>query len=177
MFEITYRITTSLDYIKSLDENIFDKDGDFEGFICLNFNGNIYGYCPDRPLFDDETGWDLISIWFESLLSAVAILNTSSYVAVSDIDAYETWIEFKREDETVYASIVRADKNGMSCVASSPLENSQYGEWNNIPVSYIEFKNEILKKAKQYVDEIALVNQKLLKSSRLSKIGNLILEM
>jgi hypothetical protein len=173
-----YRITEDVKYIKSLDKDTFDKESDFEGFFELDFNGNIYGYYHENPLGDDEKGWALITNWFTSLLRAYLKLESSGYAAVSDIESYNTWIEFKVHSQKLIASIIEAEKaDGMLEILTEPFEDYIYGEWRNISIKLMNFKNELVEKASRYLDEVAIINQKLLESRRIQNLYELILEV
>lgn len=178
MFTIMYRITEDVQYMKSLDKETFDNESDFEGFFALDFCGNLYGHYHNNPLGKDEKGWALITNWFISLLRAYLELEALGYVAVSDIESYNTWIEFKLCSETLMASIIEAEKeDGMHEVHTKPFKVYNYGEWSNISISLKGFKNELVEKSSQYLCEIAKVNQKLLKSRRMQNLNELILEV
>lgn len=178
MFQILYRLTDDIKYLKTLDEEAFDVEGDFEGFFALNFDGNYYGYYHDNPLKENEKGDELITNWFISLLEAYVELQLTNYVAVSDIDSFNTWLEFKKQGEMVSVSIVEAEKeDGSTEIRTKPFENYAYGRWNNIGLELEDFRTELINKASQYFEEIVSINLRLLKSRRIIKLNDLILKV
>ena len=178
MFKIMYRITEDVQYINSLDKETFDKESDFEGFFAMDFNGNLYGHYHENPLGEYEKGWALITNWFTSLLKAYLALESLGYVAVSDIESYNTWIELKVGSQVLIASIIEAEKeDGMNEIRTEPFESYNYGEWYNIPINLKDFKNELVERASQYLGEIAKVNPILLESRRLENLNKLIFKV
>lgn len=184
LFEINHRIV-DIEYLKSIKKaSDFDEQGDVEGFFCLNFDGNMYNFCHYNPLREGETGWELMTTWFTSMLNALVILKDSNYAAVSDIENHN-WIELKLEEDDLTASIIRAENLSnitfdLAYVWSTPITeitDYEYGEWHNIVVSFKEFKREITLKAQQYLSEAFAINPVLVDSKYFKAVGELIIQV
>lgn len=176
MFRIRYRITEKPEYIKSLGKQGFDQ-GDLEGFFEMNFNENKYGYFHDRPLDEGEQGSELLTNWFSSVLEAFIVLQKSDYVAISDIDSFNTWIELKKTSNIIVTSIVKAEKgNGTSNLSEVPMESYNYGEWKNILIYADEFGSEIIGKTRQYLQELESFSEEISCSHRFLELHGLLSE-
>lgn len=171
MFEILYRITDKTDELITLDEN-FDGGGDIEGFFAINVNGNFYGHYHGNPLKEGEEGWDLLTGWFARLILAYQKLCDSDYVAVNNIESYNSWIEFKRKQEWIIVSIVEVEKpSGTMEVELIPLKKIVYGEWHSESIKLTEFHDELVNKASMYLDEIHEINAKLLSNKYIAEVN------
>jgi hypothetical protein len=178
MFIINYRITEDIKYLKSLELEIFDNNSDLEGFFSMTFNNKSYGYYHDNPLREEENGWDLITNWFSLLLNAYLELIVTKYVAISDIESYNSWIELKMEDDKVVVNIIETEKeDGMEEITTKPFNEFKYGDWNNVLIELKDFKEELILKTKKYLNEIAAINPKLLESRRMKNIKELLLKV
>lgn len=178
MFRIRYRITEDINYLKTLNADDFDNESDIEGFFEMEFEGNIYGYYHDKPLQNGETGFDLLTNWFESLLKTCLNIKITNYIAINDIESFNTWIEFKLVSDILIVSIIKADKEeGIFEIRTEPFSNYNYGEWSNIIISFEEFKNEVISKSMQYLKEINRINMHLMYSKRIINLNNLVLEV
>ncbi|QCV56454.1 hypothetical protein [Thermoactinomyces vulgaris] len=169
MVEIKYRIIEDFDELKTLDRYQFDDWGEIEGFFMIRFNDKAYNdeTYHENELRPGEEGWDLITIWFCHLLKAVQLLEGHDYVAVSDIDALEVFIEFKREKQTnhLYAGAIFVPSEKLSdireTVVTKPLPYYKY-EFVNEKITYEELKEEAINKCQQYVQEWEHINPELI---------------
>jgi len=178
LFTVNYRITTDANHIRTLSRREFDMGGDLEGFFELDFDGHTYGYCHNRPLQEGERGFELLTNWFSSLLSAYLALHEADYAAISDIESFNTWIELKTDPNNPFnlsASVIRAKKwDGSTYIATRPITNYTYGEWRGVVISQKEFRSESVIKSLRYRNEILAVNPGLSKSERLLELDGLI---
>lgn len=171
MFEIKFRITDELGIIGDWDADTFDREGDLEGFFAINFNGHLYGYHHENELQEGEVGFELLTHWFEMLIKVYINLNNSKYVALSDIESYNTWLEFKLEDGELLVSVIENEnKAGLGAIITSPFETYTYSDWKNVQVSKAEFKNELVIKANEYINSVGNINQNLLHSKRMQQL-------
>lgn len=147
MFKIEYKIISN-DYDDFIGQN---------GFFRMLCNGFAYGEIYHEEL---ESVMDKVSIvdWFERLIKVIEHLNKSNYVALSDTESYNTWIEFKKRDENLVISIIQAKKEDGSHDIEYQLNNTEDGEWVNQIVSYKQLYEEILSKAKEYLEYIISQN-------------------
>ena len=174
MFEVLFRITDKKEDFTGLSENDFVAGVDVEGFFAINVNGNYYGHYHDSPLRDNESGWTLITEWFIHLISAYLSIVNSSYVAVSDIESYKTWIEFKKERDFVFISIIDAKKPvGSTALEHKPFSVFSYGDWHKEPTTLTEICSELKIKTRMYLNEIRKIEEKLFHSKRISYLESI----
>ena len=83
---------------------------------------------------------------------------TKDYVVLSDVESYNTWIEFRKKNEEVIISIVKAEKEAGSHDIEFNLQKPIAGEWGKQVISYSELKTEISEKIKEYVEFITTCN-------------------
>lgn len=167
MFSIKYRITQDIKDIQSLSVEEFEKD-DIAGFIKLQFNENSYGYYHDT---ENTWGEEYLTKWFEYLVETIQTLNTSNYVAISDTESYNSWIEITRQDKYITVNNVYAEKIGLGAIVTSKLKNVKYAKcWKETVLPLNEFKKEVQYELSKYIDEITKINPNLIKSSRIKKL-------
>ncbi|MBR1693099.1 MAG: hypothetical protein IJ711_10080 [Lachnospiraceae bacterium] len=140
MFEIIYKIVCS-EYDDFAGEN---------GFLQIKFNNFQYGEMYPEELYDIM---DKVSLhdWIERLIRVAKYLRTNDYVALSDVESYNKWLEFKKKGQNVIVSIVKAKKAKGSKDVELDLQNSVAGEWTNQVISYDEFQSEIYVKGGEYI--------------------------
>ena len=140
MFEINYAIV----------QNEYDDFTGEDGYLQIKINNYQFGEIYPEELYDIMPTVSLRD-WMERLIRVCKYLETYDYVALSDVDSYNGWIEFKRMAQNVLISIVRAaKKNGTQDIELS-LEDPVVSEWADQAVSYAEFKKELLDKAGEYL--------------------------
>jgi len=188
MFEILFRITDNIEDLMMLDENTFDMGGDISGFFAINVNGYHYGHYHNFPLQSGECGLESISNWFLVLIRAYQELNRSDYVAVSDIESFIVWIEFRKIQDIVEINIIRAEKpDGTTELRLTPFEDFEYGKWyiqliksgefhdesverRNESIKLSKLRSELLRKSLQYLDELREINPKLLGNKKIAEL-------
>lgn len=148
MFEIDYRIVHS-------------EYDDFEGqhgFFQIKCNGYIYGEMYPKEV---EEIMDKVSLydWFERLTKVIKNLMTKNYVALSDVESYNTWIVFQKKNDEVIISIVKAKKEQGSHDIEFFLRDPEAGEWMNQVIDFEQLKREVIEKGKEYVNSILLANK------------------
>lgn len=143
MFELKYRIVHS-EYDDFMGQH---------GFIQIRCNDYDYGEMYPRKI---EMVMDKVSLydWFERLARVIKALMTSEYVVLSDVESYNTWIEFQKKDKEVVISIVKAEKEEGSQDIEFHLKNPETGEWGNQTIGFNELKKEILEKGMNYIKDI-----------------------
>lgn len=176
MFEIKFRIIEDEALLKEWDASTFDYEGDLEGFFALNFNNKLYGYYHDKVLKAGEMGFELITQWFENLIKVGIMLKSCNYVALSDIESYNTWIEFKlvNKDKLLISIIENDKKDGLDAIVTTQFKEYSYSEWRNVLISLEEFKEEAIKQAKYYIECVKEINPKLVESNRIIDLRLLI---
>ncbi len=147
--KISYKIINS-----SFDDFIGQN-----GFIQLEFNGYTYGeiYSEEYEMVaEKESLYD----WFDRLVRVAQNILTRRYVFLSDVESYNTWLEFKRENERdLVVSIIQAYKEDGASDIEFYLSNRKYGKWSNQKVILKQFVNEIIINASEYVEYLINHNQ------------------
>lgn len=173
MFSIKYRIVDDLDYLGNVSTQQFDTDGiDIEGFFALNFNGNIEGYYHNNKLDKFEVGHELITLWFDLLIEVISILKEKSrYVALKEIECFDSWIEFILDDDILIVSFARySENNNDSFIITTKKDGFKYPTWKGENISFSEFKDKVKIKANEYLSEIERINPSLLNTKIISKL-------
>jgi len=167
LIEINYKII-KVDY----EEDILGSEGFFE----LKCNGNLYGeFYPDEL----ESIMDKVSLydWFTRMLRVVIALEDNSYVVLSDVESYNTWIEFTRMRDEVTLHIIEADKPDGSMDIEFELMNKSAEEWNGATVTYMELKCEVVEKSKQYLAELLELNNQDNENEKIIELEHMIKKM
>ena len=138
MFELYYRVVHS-EYDDFVGQN---------GFFQIKCNECKYGEIYPKEL---ETVMDKVSLydWFERLARVIKYLSLKDYVALSDVESYNTWIEFRKTNEEVMVSIVKAEK-----------EEGSHDEIISHSVSKMQQRSFILslRQKSRWVSEVSLPN-------------------
>lgn len=175
MFKINYQITYKPNELQNLSQEELDRCF-IEGNIEIEVNDKKYGYCKREPLAPEETGWDLLTEWFEGLVDVLIKLKQEhKYIALSDIESYNTWIEFKKINtrEISISVIESTTKVGTSQVITEPPPNGKPSDWANEIITYDELRNEILLKLNQYLSELNAINPELVKGKTIAQLKKL----
>ena len=147
MFKINYRIVC----------NEYDDFPGQHGFFQIDCNNFFYGEMYPKEI---EKIMDQVSLynWFERMARVVKNMMTKDYVALSDVESYNTWIVFQKRCAEVIISIVRAKKENGSHDIEFYLNDPEAGEWVNQTVEFEQLKKEIIKKGKEYINDVLLIN-------------------
>lgn len=143
MFDLEYRIVRSE----------YDDFAGQHGFLKIMCNGYSYGEMYPKEI---EEIMDKVSLynWFERLAKVIKNLMTKDYVALSDVESFNTWIVFQKENEKVIISIVKAKKEQGSHDIEFHLKDTDSGEWENQVINFYQLKSKIIEKGKEYVGNI-----------------------
>lgn len=158
MFELNYRIVHS-EYDDFVGQN---------GFLQIKCNECKYGEIYPKELemvMDTVSLWD----WFERLVKVMKYLETKDYVALSDVESYNTWIEFRRKNEEVIISIVKAEKEQGSHDIEFNLKEPIAGEWEKQVICYSQLKTEIIQNFRKYVEFITTSNTENLEIEKIKE--------
>lgn len=150
MFKLDYKIVHS-EYDDFIGQN---------GFLQIECNGCKYGEIYPEKI---EMIMDKVSLydWFERLVKVVKNLMTKDYIALSDVESYNTWIEFCRKNEEIMISIVKAEKEQGSQDIAFYLKQPVVGAWGNQIISYSQLKTEVIEKANEYIEVVATSNKEI----------------
>ncbi|EGL15053.1 MULTISPECIES: hypothetical protein [Paenibacillus] len=174
MFEINYRIITEIDHWRNCNLEQIDKEGGIEGFFQLVFNNEEYGYYHNRDLAEGEEGFDLISTWFDNLMEVCLHLEASKYVALKDIETYNTWIEFIPKEDQISVSLMKSDPSISEFIILKPLSCTSYPEWKDILIPKEEFKSIVIQRTKEFIDELLEINKLFIQSQEVSSLLDLL---
>lgn len=143
MFYINYQI------VKSNADDFWGQNGFFQ----LKINENTYGEIYSAEIADRLIPDEIID-WFDRLIDVLIELKKRSYVALSDTESYNSWIEFVKQDTNVIISLRILEKwNGANAIEYQ-LVNAAPGRWIDQKVPITDFEKEIINKANQYVHEV-----------------------
>ena len=147
MFELDYRIV----------QTQYDDFVGQHGFFQIKCNGYNYGEMYPKEI---ESVMDKVSLydWFERLARVIKNLMTKEYVVLSDVESYNTWIEFRKKNSEVVVSIVKAKKEQGSHDIEFELREKEAGEWINQEVNFDQLKKEVIKKGVEYIKNITVCN-------------------
>lgn len=148
MFELDYRIVHSE----------YDDFVGQHGFFQIKCNGYIYGEMYSREI---EEVMDKVSLydWFERLAKVIKNLMTKDYVALSDVESYNTWIVFEKRNEDVKISILKEEKEQGSHDIEFALGEPEAGEWTDQTISFEQLKREVMEKGREYIKYILSANK------------------
>lgn len=139
MFELLYKV------VKSKDDDFIGENG----FFKLKVNDYIYGEIYSDEL-DDVMEKESIYDWMERLCRVIKELKINKKVYLSDVESYNTWLEFEIVDDSILINEVKSLKEKGSKDLEYHLENFIKKEWNNPKVKYKEFRSEITAKLNDY---------------------------
>ena len=143
MFQINYRI---------VNEEWEDFPGQC-GFFQIQCNDCRYGEIYAREI-ESFIGKDDLDWWFERLTQVARHLLTKEYVALHDMESYNSWIEFRRNKDDLSIHLIEAlPPNGTHGIEFE-LDGIEQREWGNQHVSFLQFKREVVEKTTLYLNEI-----------------------
>jgi hypothetical protein len=182
MFKINYRITTSRELFNYFTPEEIDAGGHIEGFFQIVVNNASYGDCPQGIIPPDYSDQELLTIWFEHFLQLLTYLKSGhEYLAMSDIDSYNSWLEFSKIDtsDICISRIYSEGRNGISSIIFEPPKDREYKPevLHKQIVSLAEMEKEIKLKASQYFDEINVLNSELATGGRILKLKKLLFNL
>ncbi len=170
MFKINYRIIDEIEHMKTISVEEFEKEyNDFWGDISIEINDYEYGLYLDEALEEDQEGWEALFHWFYGLLGVCVELKKDGYVMIDDIESYNSYIEFKLLGDNVIVSHIISNKltDGVTSCPNSwlvkePIKQYEYGDFNNLIITYDELKNEVIRASELFLNEIKSINDALL---------------
>ncbi|MBQ8837064.1 MAG: hypothetical protein IJ002_06120 [Clostridia bacterium] len=146
----------SLKYI--VVKNQFDDFFGQNGFFEFRFNQKSFGEIYSEDVIDKIYPENLYD-WLCHLVEVAIHLKTKKYVLLSCIEDIDGWIEFRRNDDKLFASMIKSEKcDGSSDIEFQTRNEIKSGEWSNEEVSYRQFTREILVKVREYVRFISTGN-------------------
>lgn len=173
MFEIKFRVLDDVDELAQWDSEKLDTDGDLEGLILLSFNGNEYGLYHEKGSFQEGVeGFYLMTHWFQSLAEVCVELQQSDYVALSDIESFNSWIEFKIVNKNhLNISLIETEpENGTGYIVTQPFTSYSYSGWKDILISQGDFRQEVFNKSNDYLSCVKEINPNFIHSNRIVKL-------
>ncbi|MBP1903702.1 hypothetical protein J2Z32_000314 [Paenibacillus turicensis] len=174
MFKIDYRIVDDFNELRAVTYKEFNEDfTDIFGFFSVNYNGIIEGYYHDNKLRKDENGQDMLVSWFDLFLSVLENFNNSNYVAFREVGTLDIWYEFQYKQDEIYISRTQGIVE-KEYIIFEKHENFKSSVWSGVKIPFNDFRNEIMLKVKDFILQIELINNQLIKADILN---NLILKM
>jgi hypothetical protein len=169
MFEIRYRITDDLKFLKKATSRKFDRKlGDVYGLFELVFNEESVGFWQKEPLPHEGIGSQLILVWLSSLINVACALKEHNYVALHIIGG-ASYFEFMWDNEKVKVrcSSISWDyeHNGeVAILEKIPEKFIEEVYWENEEIRFDEFIEEVKRKGYLLIEDIKQLNEQLLES-------------
>ncbi|WP_253735690.1 hypothetical protein [Paenibacillus sp. FJAT-26967] len=151
-----------------------EKEGTIEGFFLMKFQEEEYGLYHNEELGEVEEGFDIISTWFDNLLEVVIKSEFENYIALKDIESFNTWIEFIFKGRNISVSVVQSNDSISDYLVTLPLKNRLYPEWKGIVIKQDDFKKEVIRKTKNYIADVSSLNTYMMQSQRINKLLKLL---
>lgn len=170
--KINYLITFDSEESNATFDEL-EYGGSVSGYFELVCNEDCsYGCIPYLPIPSDLQGLDLLSTWFEQITEAAMLLSkTSDFVIINDIDSFNSWIEIHKIGEQVLIShLISEKKAGQGAVLLKPLSEFVNGPWIKQPVERNVFFQEVIIKARVFLEELLSHNKNYLNVSWVKKI-------
>lgn len=173
MFDINYRIVDDIDILRGMSAKYFDREwhhitGFFQVVIGNQWEVSWYH---DKPLYDGETGPELLEYWFDAFLSVIEILRQSEYVAILEIEIGNRWLEFTRDDEMVCIKVaVDSFKGNHPLLVTEPRNTFSYLEEKGSIVQWSYFYSLIIAKLNSFLQDIEKINPRLLETKIIKDI-------
>ena len=141
----------SIDY--KIVNNEFDDFWGENGFLSLKFNDLKYG-----DIYSDELNdlMDTVSVfnWFERLLKVYNYLYVNDQVYLSDVDSYNIWISFKKNNSFLTVDLVSLTKDSGTKDIEFFLQSYKTVSGFSRTLKWNEFSTELLKKTGKYIDSL-----------------------
>lgn len=168
MFKIEYKMVYSE----------FDDFKGQNGFLQIVCNEYKYGQIYPEQM-KEIMDMDIVSLvdWFERLVRVIKHLKDKNYVVLSDIESYNTWIEFFKEDENVFISVVESEKKDGTHDIEFELNKPFFRIWERQAISYSELKTEIISKTKEYLESNIFSNIDNHEIKKLKEIYNYVIAL
>ena len=145
MFEIKYKI------ISDDSDDYYGQNGYFQ-IVC---NGHTFGF-----VFESDVSICCVDLenWMIGLIDVLMIIKKNQSCYLCDTESFETWLSFKRHDDYVIIAVIKGTRQIGSKQIELALSDIRPGDWDNQYVLYEDFKYEILRVVKLYLNEISLKN-------------------
>jgi len=177
MFEIRYEIINGyMEELKNISLELFLKeDHDVEGFFEMCVNENSVGFMPDQysPYYSFQ---EWLFNWFEFLLLSVKKMEDAVPVVSFRVIEEDTWIELIRKKEQLIISnknYLQVKRFNAHVIEGVPGDEPEEIYWEE-EILYADYRNEILKKSKSFIEEFQSIFPNLKNFNRISELQNLI---
>ncbi len=139
-----------LEYVVTRDK--YDEFFGQSGFFRFSFNQKSFGEIYPEDVIDKLCPEDLYD-WICHLIEVAIHLKTSGYVLLSDIESLHNWLEFRRDKDKLFVSLIKSEKWDGSLQIEFQLRSERIsGAWENEELSFQQFVKEIVSKAESYAD-------------------------
>lgn len=159
MFSLDYRIVLH-DYDDVLGES---------GFFRIECDTLKYGdFFPPEIEMNMSTVWLLN--WFEKLTEICIILRGGHYVALSDAESYNAWLEFERSDDKIFLNIIYTDSLYRDAILFKKIPEDIHRKLpHDVVCLFSQMIKEIIQKATCYIADIYVLNPQLQNEKSLSQ--------
>ena len=137
--------------------NEYDDFAGESGFIQIKCNDKLYGEIWSEELADIMSQ-EYIFDWLNRLKQGLEILKRRDYVLIADIESYNTWIELKRNRDSLIFSIVKGETPDGSTDIEFHADNIVPGAWTDQKILFEEFETEVNNTIADYMHYIETHN-------------------
>lgn len=167
MFRLEYAILDNeknrLKQVKKL--SVFEKELDeVEGQIYVRINENEIGFVDKSIPYDGE----YLIRWLYLLNTGIIQLGNTGYFAMLVPDSADVWLEFKLMNKNICISKMQTTREYKGFTTKIPIESIKTF-WAE-DIDKMELFQEVLKKTKEFIQEIYSINKILLKSKNMKRL-------
>lgn len=172
MFCIEYDILDGeknrLSSLKEIEE--FESDfNTIAGQIHLKFNNEEIGFVDGEIPYDGE----FVLTWLQRLNTVIKELQSNTFVTMSIPDSANIWLEFKKIDEMLLVTQIRAkaERYVQESITNIPQKREECCWTEHILIK--EFYEKILMTTYRFIKEIVSINELLLAAREVIELVNL----
>lgn len=147
MFDIKFKVITEID-----EEELIGSEGYFQ-FKC---DDNTYGEYYSEELdgiMDRVTVYD----WFSRMLEIVIELQQNDLVYLSDVESYNSWLEFRRKKDQIIISSIEARKPSGTREIQYSVSGKKLIDWE-AKTDFKTLKEVVCAKANEYLEKLYILN-------------------
>lgn len=178
MFTINFRVfDEDFEEMRTASLTTLNKEFDvLYGFFQIQAGEEEHGYYYDGLIQEGEcVPEEDITVWFEFLLEMVALLDRQDgCVMVRSIDDYDVWITFDKSQDEVKVSCIVSHDNVKAVHLCTGDEVIEKVFWSVPNLEWLQVRDEVVSKGKKLIQEMEALNSRILKSTALRRIVELV---
>ena len=173
MIIITLQIAIPVENIKeykSYSLSQLEIDPNISGYFKLETKNFSFGFSQNKPIEDDEQGWDILTIWLENLLIIAKEIKNKKYIAIGNIENFKTYLEFKLDEmNNISIRELQIENSNDLVLYKEPkvFECKSQSE----KISLLEFQNEVTKSKNSFLNELSEINPLFMKVNEIRRLS------